>query len=192
MAPAYLVFPFIALSPVVTIVMALIISKERATTKGWVGIALAVVAGVYSFPAARQPVGDSAAEHHRGGKSRPHRGPERQAEGDSQIQHPARKSPSRFLWVVLAALVLLAWGIQGFAISHANKTMKAESIFFYMMLTRSPAHPCRPGYDRLYASQSIGDSRGQTWRPSSKSSIRSVPCCWSMRSATARRSSCRH
>ena len=39
------------------------------------------------------------------------------------------------LWVGLALLVLLAWGIQGFAISHANKSMKAESIFFYMTLT---------------------------------------------------------
>jgi hypothetical protein len=45
------------------------------------------------------------------------------------------KTPSRFLWVVLAVLILLAWGLQGFIISHANKTMKAESIFFYMMLT---------------------------------------------------------
>ena len=100
LAPAYLVFPFVALSPVVTIVMALVISKERATMKGWIGIALAVVAGVllaYAPPEGRAARG--------------------------------------FLWVFLALLVLLAWGIQGFAISHANKSMKAESIFFYMMLT---------------------------------------------------------
>jgi drug/metabolite transporter (DMT)-like permease len=99
LAPAYLVFPYVALSPVVTIVMALILSKERATMKGWIGIGLAVIAGVLLMYAP----------------------PESKAVG---------------LWGgILASLVLLAWGIQGFAISHANKSMRAESIFFYMMLT---------------------------------------------------------
>ncbi len=99
-APAYLVFPFVALSPVVTIGMALIISRERARWKGWSGIGLALLAGVllaYTPPGGAQAGG--------------------------------------LLWVVLALLVFLAWGIQGFVISHANKTMKAESIFFYMALT---------------------------------------------------------
>lgn len=99
-APAYLVFPFIALSPLVTIVLALVISRERAGLKGWLGIVLALVAGVllsYSSP-----------------------------EGDGT---------SGFLWVIPALLVFLAWGLQGFAISHANKTMTVESIFFYMALT---------------------------------------------------------
>ena len=100
LAPAYLVFPFIALSPVVTIAMALILSKERATIKGWIGIVLAVVAGVLLAYAP-----------------------------------PEGKASGGLSWVLLASLVLLAWGIQGFAISHANKSMKAESIFFYMMLT---------------------------------------------------------
>jgi drug/metabolite transporter (DMT)-like permease len=99
LAPAYLVFPYIALSPVVTIVLALVLAGERATMKGWAGIALAVIAGVLLY---YQP-------------------PEGNAQGLS--------------WVVLASLVLLAWGIQGFVISHANRSMKAESIFFYMMLT---------------------------------------------------------
>ena len=45
-APAHLVFPFIALSPLVTIVMALVISRERASVKGWIGIVLALAAGV--------------------------------------------------------------------------------------------------------------------------------------------------
>ncbi|MBN2581061.1 MAG: EamA family transporter [Pirellulales bacterium] len=99
LAPAYLVFPYIALSPVVTIVLALIFAGERTTAKGWIGIALAVVAGVLL---AYQP-------------------PKGEAQG--------------LLWVLLASLVLLAWGVQGFIISYANRTMKAESIFFYMMLT---------------------------------------------------------
>ena len=97
-APAHLVFPFIALSPVVTIVMALIISRERARLKGWLGIIMALIAGVFL----------SYSEGNSGGIG---------------------------LWVFLALLVFLAWGIQGFVISYANRTMRAESIFFYMMLT---------------------------------------------------------
>jgi len=42
--PAYLIFPIIALAPVVTILMSLILLKERAGRKGWVGIALALIA----------------------------------------------------------------------------------------------------------------------------------------------------
>lgn len=98
-APAYLVFPFIALSPVVTILLALIISRERASVKGWIGIIGALIAGVLL---------SSSSEGNGSGIG---------------------------LWVFLALVVFLCWGIQGFIISFANKTMKAESIFFYMMLT---------------------------------------------------------
>jgi drug/metabolite transporter (DMT)-like permease len=97
-APAYLVFPFISLSPVVTILMALSISRERASRRGWVGIVLALAAAVllsYSEPGS-------------GGVG---------------------------FWVLLALLVFLAWGIQGFVISYANRSMGAESIFAYMAIT---------------------------------------------------------
>lgn len=97
-APAHLVFPLIALSPLVTIVMALVVSRERATPLGWVGIVLGLIAGVL-------------------------------------LSYAPGDLTRNFAWVAPALLVLLAWGIQGFAISHANRTMKAESIFFYMMLT---------------------------------------------------------
>jgi drug/metabolite transporter (DMT)-like permease len=100
LAPAYLVFPFIALSPLVTIILAFIVSRERASLKGWIGIALALVAGIllaYAPPEGRAGAG--------------------------------------LLWVGLALLVFLAWGFQGFVISHGNKSMRAESIFFYMTLT---------------------------------------------------------
>ena len=100
LAPAYLVFPFISLSPLVTIILALVISRERASFKGWIGIAMALVAGLllaYAPP-----------EGHQGGG---------------------------LLWVGLALVVFLAWGLQGFVISHGNKSMRAESIFFYMTLT---------------------------------------------------------
>jgi drug/metabolite transporter (DMT)-like permease len=136
LAPAYLLFPFIALSPVVTIVMALIISKERATTMGWAGIALAVVAGVllavppdYGQEASKQDApatktGDAPSEK-----------PQAKHDAPQAHQQAPQKSTGQYLWVVLALLILLAWGLQGFVISHANRSMKAESIFFYMMLT---------------------------------------------------------
>jgi drug/metabolite transporter (DMT)-like permease len=99
-APAYLVFPFIALSPLLTIVLALVISRERASLKGWAGIVLALAAGVLLAYAP-----------------------------------PAGGAGAGLLWVGLALLVFVAWGLQGFVISHANKTMRAESIFFYMTVT---------------------------------------------------------
>ena len=42
--PAYLVFPFISLSPVITILLSVIFLKERASSRGWIGIILAMVA----------------------------------------------------------------------------------------------------------------------------------------------------
>lgn len=100
MAPAYLVFPLIALSPVVTIGMALAISDERASRRGWLGIGLALMA---SLLISYSPAGDGGVQG--------------------------------YLWVALALGILLAWGVQAFVISHANKSMSAESVFFYMMLS---------------------------------------------------------
>lgn len=42
--PAYLVFPLIALSPVVTIALSLAFLGERTSIIGWIGIALAIIA----------------------------------------------------------------------------------------------------------------------------------------------------
>ena len=98
--PAYLVFPFISLSPVVTILLSVIFLKERASSRGWVGITLAMIAiPLLSY------------------------------------QPPQSSGSQGFLWVILALLVFLAWGVQAFIMKFANRTMKAESIFFYMMLT---------------------------------------------------------
>ncbi len=36
---------------------------------------------------------------------------------------------------MLALLVFFAWGVQAWALKFANETMKAESIFFYMMVS---------------------------------------------------------
>lgn len=42
--PAYLVFPIISLTPVVTVLMAAAFLRERTRITGWIGIALAIVA----------------------------------------------------------------------------------------------------------------------------------------------------
>jgi drug/metabolite transporter (DMT)-like permease len=39
------------------------------------------------------------------------------------------------LWVLLAFVVFIAWGVQAFVMKFANRTMQAEGIFFYMMVT---------------------------------------------------------
>ncbi len=42
--PAYLIFPFISLSPVVTIILATFFLKEKTSFKGWIGIVMALIA----------------------------------------------------------------------------------------------------------------------------------------------------
>lgn len=44
LGPAYLVFPIISLSPVITIALSFALLKERTSNRGWTGIALAVTA----------------------------------------------------------------------------------------------------------------------------------------------------
>lgn len=39
------------------------------------------------------------------------------------------------LWVLLALIVFAAWGVQAYYMKFANQTMRAESIYFYMMAT---------------------------------------------------------
>jgi drug/metabolite transporter (DMT)-like permease len=39
------------------------------------------------------------------------------------------------LWLALAMLVFLAWGVQAYVMKFSNETMRAESIFFYMAAT---------------------------------------------------------
>ncbi len=49
---------------------------------------------------------------------------------------PAGESTgSGYLWLILAGLTLMAWGIQAYVMKFSNETMQAESIFFYMMAT---------------------------------------------------------
>jgi len=98
--PTYLIFPIIALSPLVTIGLSAAILRERVTWIGGLGILCALAAlPLFDF----SPAG----------------------EGDK----------SGLVWFVLALLVLLAWGVQGFFMKYAAPVMSAESIFAYMTLT---------------------------------------------------------
>ena len=100
LGPAYIVFPVISLSPVVTIVLSFALLGERTSRWGWLGVALALLAiPLLSY----------------------------QPPGDSVVTSP--------IWILLALLVFLAWGIQAYVIKFANRSMAAESIFFYMMAT---------------------------------------------------------
>ena len=99
--PAYLVFPVVALSPVVSVVLAVLFLGETASPRAWAGI----VAALLALPLlAYQP---------------------------PQLGAGAR---GRF-WLWLAALVMLAWGIQAFVLRFAAERMSAEGIFFYMAAT---------------------------------------------------------
>jgi drug/metabolite transporter (DMT)-like permease len=54
--PAYLIFPFISIGPVVTIGLSLILLKEKASKRAWIGIIIAVIA---IFLLSYQPSGDT-------------------------------------------------------------------------------------------------------------------------------------
>jgi drug/metabolite transporter (DMT)-like permease len=99
-APAYLVFPLLSLTPVVTILLAVIFLKEKTSRLGWLGIAVAIIAILLL---SYQPPGD--------------------------------KNVSGYFWMLLTAIPLFAWGGQGYLMRFANEKMKAESIFFYMMIS---------------------------------------------------------
>ncbi|TWB44591.1 putative membrane protein [Nitrospirillum viridazoti] len=98
--PTYLIFPVIALSPLVTIVLSAAILRERVTWIGGLGILCALVAlPLFDFSPGGVGTGQGLA------------------------------------WFVLALLVLVAWGVQGFFMKYAAPVMSAEALFAYMALT---------------------------------------------------------
>ena len=97
--PAYLIFPVISLSPIVTIALSYALLGERTNIVGAAGIVLALLAlPLFDF----SPQG---------------------------FEHKGLG------WFALALIVMACWGIQAFFMKLANRSMSAESIFFYMMLT---------------------------------------------------------
>lgn len=97
--PAYLIFPIISLSPIITILLAVVLLKEKASVRGWIGILLALIA--MPFLSYQSKTGNA----------------------------------SGYLWFFYALVVFFAWGIQAYFMRFANKTMNAESIFFYMTMS---------------------------------------------------------
>ena len=116
--PAYIIFPIISLSPVLTILMSVPLLKEKVKPRGVFGIALALVAiAMLSY------------------------------------QPPSENKASSYLWLILSILVFVAWGLQAFVMKFSNSVMKAESIFFYMMITAVALAPV--GYAMTDFSQEI-------------------------------------
>ena len=58
-APAYLVFPLLSLTPVVTILLAVVFLRERTGRVGWIGIVIAILAIIML---SYQPEGDTTVE----------------------------------------------------------------------------------------------------------------------------------
>ena len=111
--PTYLIFPIIALSPVITIALSMVFLKERVTKVGAIGVVLALIAlPLFNY----SPAGDVDATSAGGGAQ--------SAAGGAQA-----------VWFVYALIILLAWGVQGYFMKLANGSMDAENIFLYMTLT---------------------------------------------------------
>jgi uncharacterized membrane protein len=104
--PTYLIFPIIALSPVITIALSMLLLKERVTKAGAFGVVLALVAlPLFNYSPAPD-VGPATAPL---------------AQGIS--------------WFLYALIILFAWGVQAYFMKLATATMDAENIFLYMTLT---------------------------------------------------------
>ena len=100
LGPAYLIFPIISLSPVITIILSYALLKERTNWLVWIGILLALIAiPLLSY------------------------------------SDPESTTSRNYLWLIFALIVFFAWGVQAFFMKVANNFMKAEEIFFFMMLT---------------------------------------------------------
>lgn len=105
MGPAYIVFPIISLYPVVTIILSVLILKEKASKRSWIGIILALFSiGMLSY------------------------------------QPPSNSAVKGSLWLLLAVIVFIMWGLQAFIMKFASdnnkkETMQAESVTFYTMLS---------------------------------------------------------
>ena len=94
--PAYIVFPFISMSPIVTVLLSMLLLKEKANKTQWFGIAVALVAIFFL-----------------------------------SWQDPTDTNIKSYGWLILATLVFLMWGVQGYFFKTANSSMPSESVYFY-------------------------------------------------------------
>ncbi len=98
--PAYLVFPIVAMYPVLTVILSATLLRERARLRAWIGIGLALPAIVLLS------------------------------------YQPPSAGPSRgYAWLLMAASVAVAWGLQAYVMKFSTNTIDAESVYFYMMAT---------------------------------------------------------
>ena len=193
LGPAYIIFPFIAMSPVIVITLASIFLKEKANKWQIAGICMALVAilllslqsgsskkeymvtvkeGVaeeelrnsintaFDVVAGEDAEFDLKVKHVEGAKFQvitdfapadtvkdkkaleeyifvgclPLMDDQGMTFDQFKIEE-VQKSSSGILWIILAVLVLLAWGIQGFFMKFANNSMDAESIFIWMAIS---------------------------------------------------------
>jgi len=110
--PTYLIFPIIALSPVITIALSMVFLKERVTRVGAIGVLLALIAlPLFNY----SPAGDGDA-----------------TAAGAQVVSGGTEAVT---WFVYAMIILLAWGFQGYFMKLANGSMDAENIFLYMTVT---------------------------------------------------------
>jgi uncharacterized membrane protein len=110
--PTYLIFPIIALSPVITIALSMLFLKERVTKVGALGVALALIAlPLFNY----SPAGE--------------------ADAMTGAVSAGASGLHGVTWFVYALIILLAWGVQAYFMKLANGTMDAENIFLYMTLT---------------------------------------------------------
>ncbi|HKE28295.1 MAG TPA: DMT family transporter [Bryobacteraceae bacterium] len=100
LGPAYLVFPVISLYPMLTVLLSVILLRERGNRRTWAGIAFAAPALILL-----------------------------------SYQPPSAAGSTGSRWLVLCLVVFVMWGIQAYLMKFANRTMRAESIFFYMSAT---------------------------------------------------------
>jgi uncharacterized membrane protein len=106
--PTYLIFPIIALSPVITIALSMLLLRERVTRIGALGVVLALIAlPLFNYSPGAEPDAVSAGV-------------------------PGMQGVS---WFVYALIILLAWGVQAYFMKLANASMDAENIFLYMTLS---------------------------------------------------------
>jgi uncharacterized membrane protein len=113
--PTYLIFPIIALSPVITIALSMLFLKERVTKVGAVGVVLALIAlPLFNY----SPGGEGGA-----------------VLTDAAAAPAGAAGLQGVTWFIYALIILLAWGVQAYFMKLANGTMDAENIFLYMTLT---------------------------------------------------------